>query len=135
MEKWRWGHMQGWTVAIIIVSVIMCFICSCSCFYNYRLHRDQVQPWPMPAFCPDCLFPRRNIKDILRENKELVSEEEEDEEEDVYTHPNANGFFTNGLPTPNPGSGQEMGTTSQKPAKIKGGDKYKVPDLSDISLN
>ena len=45
----------------VTIGVSACFICVCltSCLYNYRLQRSNGEvPFAVPAFCPDCLFPK-----------------------------------------------------------------------------
>jgi hypothetical protein len=59
MPNQRWKtSTSAWIIVVIIVSVIMCVICGMSCFYNYRVFKTGDEPFPVPSFCPDCLFPR-----------------------------------------------------------------------------
>ena len=44
------------------VGAFICCICTCSCYYNIKIRSQphDEEPLPIPAFCPDCLFPKRD---------------------------------------------------------------------------
>jgi hypothetical protein len=65
IDVWQGKKMNTFTIVVIIISAIMCIICSLSCFYNYRFHRAHEPPFPVPKFCPDCLFPKGDHRMLL----------------------------------------------------------------------
>lgn len=61
----KWVHMHVWLTIMIVIASIMCAICTCSCYYNWKIFRTQEQPFPVPPCCPECLFPRQDQHNIL----------------------------------------------------------------------
>lgn len=57
LDEWGGKQIHTFLIIVIIISVILCGLCSLSCFYNYRVFRTHEPPFPVPSFCPDCLFP------------------------------------------------------------------------------
>ena len=50
---------------LMIVFIILCCITTII-YYNYKYQRDDIPPFQVPDWCPNCLFPRSNFptKDI-----------------------------------------------------------------------
>lgn len=61
-------------IGIGVGSFFLC-MCMCACYYNYRLHSYNEAPFPIPAFCPDCLFPKVEPEVEYGKNLSIVSDE------------------------------------------------------------
>lgn len=137
VDEWQGKKMNTFTVVILIISAVMCCVCSVSCYYNYRVFRTNEPPFPVPKFCPDCLFPQRDYKKMLEEQRRVALEESFNDDSQSNISPSAIQPFSSNFPleeeTPQPTPNDPQQTEkppTPKPPKV---DKYKMPELSDLS--
>ena len=65
-NRFKGTSMATWVIIVIVVASVLCCICSMSCYYNYKIFKTGEQPWNVPTFCPECLFPRVDNEALLR---------------------------------------------------------------------
>ena len=41
----------------LIIAIMFCCVCSV-CYYRCRFEQDRAPPFPVPDWCPSCIFPR-----------------------------------------------------------------------------
>ncbi|CDW89590.1 UNKNOWN [Stylonychia lemnae] len=133
LDDWGGKTMHTFLIAIIIISSFLCCICSLSCFYNYRVFRRHDPPFPVPRFCPDCLFPQRDYREMLRQQQDQALE---DSMNDNSVNDNQQyqviSAFNIEEPTTKKDNNDEVpeptdtGNINAKPKY----DKYKLPQLS-----